>query len=64
MKRRAIYAMLLSVCMCLFFSTAKTNADIGKHFCCKHATIQENQTPCTLDAGAEISLIHYVLLKL
>jgi len=64
MKRKAIYAMLLSVCMCLFFSTAKTNGNCDKHSCCQHATIQKTQPPYKEDSGAEISLIHYVFLKI
>jgi len=64
MKRKAIYAMLLGVCMCLFFSTAKTNGNIGKHFCCQHATIQKCQPLYEETSQAEISLIHYVFLKL
>ena len=63
MKRRAIYAMLMSFCICFFFSTAKTNPYAGKHFCCGGATIQKCNTPSST-ADAEISLIHYVLLKL
>jgi hypothetical protein len=63
MKRKAMYTMLLSICFCFVFSTAKTNSEIGKHFCCQHATIGETCTPSQDDA-AEISLIHYVLLKL
>jgi hypothetical protein len=64
MKRRAIYAMLLGLCMCLFFSTAKTNSNIGKEFCCRHATIQKCAAPCSEEADLDISLIHYVLLKI
>jgi hypothetical protein len=62
MKRRAIYAMLVSFCMFFFFSTAKTNSNIGKNYCCGHATIQKCATPSTGDL--EISLIHYVLLNI
>ena len=62
MKRRAIYAMMVSFCMCFFFSTAKTNSNIGKNFCCHGATIKKCETPSTGDL--EISLIHYVLMKI
>ena len=63
MKRRAIYAMLVSFCMCVFFSTAKTNSNIGKKICCSHATIKECETPSTGDLEIS-SLIHYVLMKM
>jgi hypothetical protein len=62
MKRRAIYAMLVSFCMCFFFSTARTNSHIGKKFNCGNATIHEKPDPSTGDL--EISIIYSVLLKI
>ena len=68
MKRRAIYAMLVSFCICFFFSTARTNSHIGKKitcdnkFNCGNATIQETPTPSSGDL--EISIIYSVLLKI
>jgi hypothetical protein len=62
MKRRAVYAMLVSFCICFFFSTARTNSNIGKKFNCGNATIQETPTPSSGDL--EISIIYSVLLKI
>ncbi len=62
MKRRAIYAMLVSFCICFFFSTARTNSHNGKKFNCGNATIQETPTPSSGDL--EISIIYSVLLKI
>jgi hypothetical protein len=62
MKRRAIYAMLVTICLCFFFSTAKTNIAIGKNYCCNGATIENCTSPSSDEM--EISLIHYVLLKI
>ena len=63
MKRRAAYyAMLLSFCVCFFFSTAKTNTITATHSCCGHATNRD--CPASLSEKLEISIIHYVLLNI
>jgi len=62
MKRRAIYAMLVTICLCFFFSTAKTNIGTDKNYCCNGATIGKCTSPSSDEM--EISLIHYVLLKI
>ena len=62
MKIRAIYSMMVSFCICFFFSTARTNSYIGKKFNCGHATIQETPTPSSGDL--EISIIYSTLLKI
>jgi len=62
MKRRAIYAMLVSFCICFFFSTARTNSNIGKKISCGDATILETPTPSSGDL--EISIFYTVLLRI
>jgi len=62
MKRRAIYAILVSFCICFFFSTARTNSNIGKKFSCGGATIPESLNPSSGDL--EVSIVYTVLIKM
>ena len=62
MKRGAIYAILIIICICFFFSTARTNSQIGKKFTCGDATFIEKETPSSGDL--EISIVYTVLMKI
>jgi len=59
MKRKNVLAAAFALCLCFFFSSAKTN---NKFICTERATNQNLETPLT--GNMEISVIHFALLNI